>query len=130
MAGDLKRLGIWRDFLRNLPMYDKNARLRFDISFYANGKFTGQGFDALSKCTTAGCALGWGLCIPEFIELGWHQGNYSTPLIGNKVAHNAAAGFFQIEGDKVNEIVMDSSYTASPVTPQMVADRIQEIMDE
>jgi len=130
MAGNQKRLDVWQGFLRSLPTHDKKGRLRFDIEFYASGQFIGVGFDVLDKCNTAGCALGFATCIPEFQELGWHQSNRGVPMIGAQMAHGYAKTFFELSEDQVHRIVMSSSYVQSRVTPQMVADRIQQIMDE
>ena len=81
MAGDAKRLGIWKDFLRCLPLHDQRGRTRFYMHMYTDGRFLGEGYDALSECDTVGCAVGWAVCIPEFRALGWNQKYGSAPRI-------------------------------------------------
>ena len=137
MAGDQKRLGILRDFLRVLPMHDSKGTRRFDMEYWTTGRLKGVGYDALTKCETAGCAYGWATTIPEFRDLGWRMKyirglRMGSPMIGEAGIDEAGPSFFGISRSQQRRIVMPSSYNGEweEITPQMVADRIQEIMDE
>jgi len=121
MAGDQKRLGILRDFLRTLPMHDKDGIQRFnmahwvDSNFLLNGKlnlsFQGIGYDALKECETAGCAYGWATVIPEFIDLGWKlDAKYHIPMIKRRRADDAGPSFFGISDAQQSSIIYGDEY--------------------
>lgn len=86
-------------------------------------------------CGTSACALGVACTIPEFRDAGLHlecrRGEY-YPKFGEETTYGAAEKFFDITFDQTH-FIFDPFYYRDvdgwAITPDMVADRINKVLD-
>lgn len=87
----------------------------------------------MSPCGTAGCALGWAAVHPPFVEQGLHLKSGLFPRFTDSGYRDYEAGaeFFGLPYGESVRLFHPHHYDApsSGVTPRMVADRVQEMLD-
>lgn len=89
------------------------------------------------ECQTAGCAVGWAVTIPEFIEQGFFLSVFLEPVYVNVDVNNytctgfdAVCEFFDISLQEVNKLFLDAAYKdIDKRNPLAVAKRIRSLVN-
>jgi hypothetical protein len=85
-----------------------------------------------SDCTTAACAAGWLCRDPRMQKLGLkiaQNGDISYPEFDTSVGFSAMAKLLKIQSSDSEYLFYRSSYSAAQVTAGMIADRMEQMIN-